>query len=82
MLNLDEILVHAQELDEAGYNTTVDRQIAEVVFDVRALVEENIRLRQALTQIACWNDGPQVTPTFDSPWTAQVARDALKGEQT
>lgn len=39
---------------------------------------ELARLRAALNDIACWEQGPAVTLAFDEPWSAQRARDALK----
>jgi hypothetical protein len=39
-----------------------------------ALVE---RYREALDELACWDEGAEVTTSFDSPWTAKCARHAL-----
>ena len=38
-------------------------------------------LEEALNHIAAWNEGPVVTSSFDSPWTARIARAALSKEQ-
>lgn len=39
-------------------------------------------LRAALNEIASWNEGPEVSSSFDEPHAAKVARDALKMEPT
>ncbi len=44
------------------------------------LQSEVSRLRKALDKLACWDEGKEVTSSFDSPWTARIARDALKTE--
>lgn len=43
------------------------------------LLEERDRLRGALIQIASYHQGPVVTPEFDEPCAASVAREALEG---
>lgn len=41
---------------------------------------EVARLRAALTTIAAWNEGPEVTSSFDEPHAARIARAALEAE--
>lgn len=38
---------------------------------------ENQIMRTALNIIACWREGKEVTPSFDEPGSANIARDAL-----
>lgn len=37
-------------------------------------------LREALDEIACWDEGPEVTGSFDEPGSAKIARAALAQE--
>lgn len=39
--------------------------------------DENDRLRSALDKIAAWDEGEEVTGSFDEPNAARIARDAL-----
>lgn len=43
----------------------------------RAASAESARMREALDKIACWDEGPKVTGSFDEPGAAQIARAAL-----
>jgi len=42
-----------------------------------ALLDALEAARGALDRIACWDEGPEVTPSFDEPYSAEVARSAL-----
>lgn len=54
---------------------------AQVVLQERdALRTELCLLRAAMNEIASWNEGPEVSSSFDEPHAAKVARDALKME--
>jgi hypothetical protein len=57
--------------DSSLYIMTELRDIAQ-----RALDREKICL-DALTKIACWNQGKVVTSSFDEPASARIARECL-----
>lgn len=46
--------------------------------EIRPLLERVRRYREALNEIASWGQGEQVTGSFDEPYAAQIAREALK----
>jgi len=46
---------------------------------VRALLADLERAEKALNRIASWPEGEQVTPSFDEPNAANIARDYLSG---
>ncbi len=48
-------------------------RIAQLKLYQKALKEAKV----ALDKLAAWGEGPVVKPSFDSPWCASVARDAL-----
>lgn len=45
--------------------------------DYRILEEENKRYREALENISSFSEGDKVNGSFDEPYSAQIARDAL-----
>jgi len=64
----------------------VEKSISNMCDLVVSLIDENARLRAALTKIACYDDGPgnrclKVTGRyqgFDEPWSVEIARAALE----
>ena len=46
---------------------------------IRALLADLERAERALNRIASWSEGEQVTPSFDEPNAASIARDYLGG---
>lgn len=46
---------------------------------IRALLADLERAEKALNRIASWPEGEQVTPSFDEPNAANIARDYLSG---
>ena len=54
-----------------------DEATANLVAENTQLRAENNKLREALNRIASWNEGPEVTGSFDEPCSAEIARQAL-----
>lgn len=46
---------------------------------IAAVEAERDRYRAALTELACYGEGPIVRTDFDCPWCARIAREALEG---
>lgn len=69
-------LAEADALRDASGRWTETPRAAEL----SRLRAENDRFRAALTQLAAYEERPEVTPSFDSPWAARLARQALEGK--
>jgi len=57
--------------------TNVLNDVDALITERDALTERVARLEQALVRIASYDDGPDVTGSFDEPCAARIARDAL-----
>lgn len=57
--------------------TNVLNDVDALVAERDALAERVARLEQALMRIASYDEGPDVTGSFDEPCAARIARDAL-----
>jgi hypothetical protein len=73
----------AKELDRlrAG-GCARDQSTTQYCAEAARLVEENERLRATLERIASWDEGSTVNGTFDEPYSAKIARAALKEPRT
>ena len=79
-----EARVGGLELDiEAWAKTarTVELHLLSANARLAALTEDGKRYRDALNEIACWGEGPQVSGKFDEPASAQTARAALAADE-
>lgn len=64
---------------EAATVEVMDEWVALLKTQLDKAIQDRDRYRDALERIACLDEGPEVTPSFDSPATAAIAREALKG---
>lgn len=63
-----------------GANNRKSSRVPAEVYDavgMLQLIEERQLAIDALNTIACWSNGPEVGPRFDSPGDARIAREAL-----
>ena len=50
--------------------------------ELTLLKAENEALKEALRQIASFQEGPEITGSFDEPCSARIAREALSQSKT
>lgn len=50
--------------------------------ELTSLKAENEALKEALRQIASFQEGPEITGSFDEPCSARIAREALSQSKT
>lgn len=67
------------DLDGFYHDDTVEWTTNVSATDLRALLADLDAMRGALERIAAWHEGDEVTPSFDEPHAAAIARAALSG---
>ena len=82
---MSEIIKRAHHVMEGTFSrrTPSMRRLAEedvpdLIHEVNTLEHRAKLLTDALDKIACWNEGEEVTGSFDEPCSAKTAREALK----